>query len=246
MMRSLPALVEGPDDGASDQTGGAGHKDSPSLKHGQVWEMDATTWPSVVPVYRIQYLRVSLASSQCTVRKKRAMRTTGVSGRLFRLAVVMVPMFGLMVAGAGSTATGPARSARAGPRRRRRCRWWWHLVVDHECRRGLLAEAAGRRAHAGRTGEGLHPAAGLSHGARRRRAGRHQPGGDRVRRQRPDVRRRARQLHARRRRQQPARARQPHHPLGEHEGRRRLRQAHRLRRQARAAAHHPAARRQAS
>ena len=51
----VPALVEGPDDGASDQTGGAGHKDSPSLKHGQVWEMDATTWPAVVPVYRIQY-----------------------------------------------------------------------------------------------------------------------------------------------------------------------------------------------
>ena len=39
----VPALVQGPDDGASDQAGGAGHKDSPSLKHGQVWEMDATT-----------------------------------------------------------------------------------------------------------------------------------------------------------------------------------------------------------
>ena len=46
-----------------------------------------------------------------------------------------------------------------------------------------------------------------------------------------------RDLHARRRRQRPARPDQPHHALREHEGRRRLRQAHRVRRQAGAAAH---------
>ena len=41
------------------------------------------------------------------------------------------------------------------------------------------------------------------------------PAGDRVRRQRPDVRRRVRDLHARRRGHRPARAAQPHQPLGE-------------------------------
>ena len=47
-------------------------------------------------------------------------------------------------------------------------------------------------------------------------------------------------------RQPRARSDQPHQPLGEHEGRRPLRQAHRVRRQPRRAAHDPAARRTAS
>ena len=93
----------------------------------------------------------------------------------------------------------------------------------------------------GGTGEGIHPARRLPHGARRGGSRRDQPGGDRVRRQRPDVRQRAHQLHDGRRGLPRARSDQPHQPLGKHQGRRRLRQAHRVRRQGRRAAHDPAA-----
>ena len=178
------------------------------------------------------------------------MRTTGVSGRLVRVAAVMVPMFGLLVLAqapappqpappAAPPAAQPGPAARPGP-------WGGGgtLVVDDECRRGFLAQAAGPGAHAAGAGQVLHPAARLSPGARRRRTRRHQPGGHPVRWQRPDVCRRVHHLHARRRRQQPAPAREPHHALREHQGRRRLRQAHGLCRQARAAAHHRPARRQ--
>ena len=99
---------------------------------------------------------------------------------------------------------------------------------------------------AGRGSRRLHPARGLPAGARRRRARRDQPDAHRVRRQRPHVCRRDDQLHDGRRGQPRARADQPHQPLGEHQGRRPLRQAHGLRRPPRRAAHDPAARRTAS
>ena len=57
------------------------------------------------------------------------------------------------------------------------------------------------------------------------------PRRDRVRRRRADVRRRAAQLHARRGRHRRERADQPHQHAREHEGRRRLRPPHRVRRQ---------------
>ena len=100
-------------------------------------------------------------------------------------------------------------------------------------------------AHAAGTGEDLHrcpPAIAWSSSLAEPEV--ISPAVDSVRRQRPHVRRRVHDLHARRRRQQPARAGEPHHALREHQGRRRLRQAHGLRRQARAAAHDRAARRQ--
>ncbi len=108
--------------------------------------------------------------------------------------------------------------------------------------RRLLAQAADHRAHAGTAGQDVRAAARLSDGAGARGSGRRHADGRRVRRQRPDVRRRVRDLHARRRRHRPARAAQPHQPLGGHRRGRQVRQADGLRRQADPAAHDPAAR----
>ncbi len=110
----------------------------------------------------------------------------------------------------------------------------------HEPGDGFHAEDAVPSAHAGRGSRRLHPADGLSRRARCRGAGRHQPDAHRVRRQRADVCRRDDQLHDGRRRQPRARAHQPHQPLGEHQRRRQVRQAHGIRRSPRGAAHDPA------
>ena len=212
-------------------------------------KLDATTWPSVVPAVSYSGTqRSAWHSSPFTVRKKRAMRTTGVSGRLLRLAVVMVPMFGLLVLAQApppppQPAPAPAQAGQAPPARRPAAAA--RLSSTTQRRRGLLAQAAdqsrARRRNRRRRSSFRRAIAWSSSSPNREVIS---PAVDRVRRQRPDVRRRVRHLHARRRRQQPAHAREPHHALREHQGRRRLRQAHGLRRQARAAAHGPAARRQ--
>ena len=176
------------------------------------------------------------------------MRTTGVSGRLVRLAAVMIPMFGLLVlaqapraagrrqaappaAQPGQPPPGPAAAAE-------RCRRRRNAGADFSPKPPVKARTPQEQAKAFILPPGYRMELVVAE------PDVISPAVDPVRRQRPHVRRRVHHLHARRRRQQPAHAREPHHALREHQGRRRLRQAHGLRRQARAAAHHRAARRQ--
>ncbi len=119
-----------------------------------------------------------------------------------------------------------------------------HALVDDERGGGFLAESTDHRQDTRGAGQDVRPAPRLSHGAGRRRAAGRQSGRHPLRWQRPHVRRRVHHLHARRGRQQPAHAGESHHALREHQERWRLRQAHDLRRQARAAADDRSARRQ--
>ena len=82
----------------------------------------------------------------------------------------------------GPPASGwPRQAGRAGPR----------------CGRGLFTEAPNQSADAGRAGGAIHPPAGLSPGAGPLRPRHRQSDRDRVRRQRPALRQRDAQLHAR-------------------------------------------------
>ena len=157
------------------------------------------------------------------------MRTTGVSGRLLRVATVVTDVWSPCAragsgaaSGTGST-SGPAGGA-AGPAAGRpgsSWRWWrWNAVVDDQHRRGFVAEAARPGTHTPGAGEDVPAADRLPHGAGGLRPGHHQAGRDRVGRQRPDVRRRDAHLHARRRRQRQVRADQPHQHVGRHQRRR--------------------------
>ena len=99
--------------------------------------------------------------------------------------------------------------------------------------RHRLDEAAVRPAEdTGGTTQDVHPSAWIPPRARAVRSGHQGPDGHHVRRQRPDVRPREPGLHGRQGSDWRARPRRTHLPVDRLEQRRRLRQAHHLRRQA--------------
>ena len=109
---------------------------------------------------------------------------------------------------------------------------------------GLLEEAAGPAADAGRAGEEVLAAARLQARTGADRSRHRGAGADCLRRQRPHVRARAPRLHAGCRRRRHARPRRAHLAARRQEQRRRLRDASRLRRQAGVPALRHAVRRQ--
>ncbi len=107
---------------------------------------------------------------------------------------------------------------------------------------GLPAAPARRATGSVHAAAAVPAARGVPHRSGPHRSAHHRSGRRDVRRQRPHVRARNAIVHARRERHGHARADQPHLAARRHERRRRLRSAHGLRRQPRAAAHRVPAR----